>query len=281
MTTPTRIAATFAALKAQGHMAFMPFVTVGDPDVATSMALIRELASRGVDLIEVGFPYSDPIADGPVIQASYTRALSRGLQVNDIFSGIQQLTSGPDGGKIPPLVAMVSYAIVFRIGTAAFVEAAKTAGFSGLIIPDLPADEAGEVASEIRKAGLDAVQLVAPTTTPVREDRIAETGSGFVYCISIAGTTGEINYRKNSLANSSVCAAKRVCRLLSGSESASRNKSERCVAWPTESLWVRRSCDNSNACRTTQRPRFTCCVTLATSRRRWSPPRTPLAKVER
>lgn len=190
MTTPTRIAATFAALKAQGHMAFMPFVTVGDPDVATSMALIRELASRGVDLIEVGFPYSDPIADGPVIQASYTRALSRGLQVNDIFSGIQQLTSGPDGGKIPPLVAMVSYAIVFRIGTAAFVEAAKTAGFSGLIIPDLPADEAGEVASEIRKAGLDAVQLVAPTTTPVREDRIAETGSGFVYCISIAGTTG-------------------------------------------------------------------------------------------
>lgn len=189
MTTPTRIAATFAALKAQGHMAFMPFVTVGDPDVATSMALIRELASRGVDLIEVGFPYSDPIADGPVIQASYTRALSRGLQVNDIFSGIQQLTSGPDGGKIPPLVAMVSYAIVFRIGTAAFVEAAKTAGFSGLIIPDLPADEAGEVASEIRKAGLDAVQLVAPTTTPVREDRIAETGSGFVYCISIAGTT--------------------------------------------------------------------------------------------
>jgi len=262
MTTPTRIAATFAALKAQGHMAFMPFVTVGDPDVATSMALIRELASRGVDLIEVGFPYSDPIADGPVIQASYTRALSRGLQVNDIFSGIQQLTSGPDGGKIPPLVAMVSYAIVFRIGTAAFVEGAKTAGFSGLIIPDLPADEAGEVASERTASPRPAAASCTVSRSPARPAR-------------------EINYRKNSLANSSVCAAKRVCRLLSGSESASRNKSERCVAWPTESLWVRRSCDNSNACRTTQRPRFTCCVTLATSRRRWSPPRTPLAKVER
>ena len=171
-------------------MAFMPFVTVGDPDVATSMALIRELANRGVDLIEVGFPYSDPIADGPVIQASYTRALSRGLHVNDIFAGIQQLTSDCGNEKLPPLVAMVSYAIVFRIGTASFVERAKAAGFSGLIIPDLPADEAGDVARVIREAGLDAVQLVAPTTNPIREDRIVQTGGGFVYCISIAGTTG-------------------------------------------------------------------------------------------
>lgn len=188
MTTPTRIASTFAALKAQGHMAFMPFVTIGDPDVATSIALIRELASRGVDLIEVGFPYSDPIADGPVIQASYTRALSRGLHVNDIFAGIQQLTSSTD--KLPPLVAMVSYAIVFRLGAATFVQRAKESGFSGLIIPDLPADEASEVARIIRDAGLDAIQLVAPTTTSSREDHIVQTGSGFVYCISIAGTTG-------------------------------------------------------------------------------------------
>src|ERR671938_390023 len=95
MTTPTRIAATFAALKAQGQMAFMPFVTVGDPDVATSMALIRELASRGVDLIEVGFPYSDPIADGPVIQASYTRALVRGLKLADVFATLKQVTAAP------------------------------------------------------------------------------------------------------------------------------------------------------------------------------------------
>ena len=190
MTQPTRIAATFAKLKAQGHMAFMPFVTVGDPDVPTSMALIRELASRGVDLIEVGFPYSDPIADGPVIQASYTRALSRGLHVNDIFAGIQQLTSGPEGSNIPPLVAMVSYAIVFRMGPTIFVQRAKEAGFAGLIIPDLPADEAKEVADIIRGHGLDAIQLVAPTTTSEREDRIVGMASGFVYCISIAGTTG-------------------------------------------------------------------------------------------
>jgi tryptophan synthase alpha chain len=188
MTTPTRIAATFSALKAQGHMAFMPFVTVGDPDVETSIALIRELSNRGVDLIEVGFPYSDPIADGPVIQASYTRALSRGLHVDDIFNGIRQLTTS--GDQIPPLVAMVSYAIVFRLGAAAFIQRAKDAGFSGLIIPDLPADEAGDVARIIREAGLDAIQLVAPTTTPTREDHVVQTGSGFLYCISIAGTTG-------------------------------------------------------------------------------------------
>ena len=190
MTPPTRIAATFAALKARGQMAFMPFVTAGDPDMATSLVIIRELASRRVDLIEVGFPYSDPIADGPVIQTSYTRALSRGLHVADIFNGIQQLTSKAAGSVLPPLVAMVSYAIVFRMGAATFVQRAKEAGFAGLIIPDLPADEADEVARMIRSNGLDAIQLVAPTTTPDREDRIVRTASGFVYCISIAGTTG-------------------------------------------------------------------------------------------
>ncbi len=171
-------------------MAFMPFVTVGDPDMATSLALIRELAGRGVDLIEIGFPYSDPIADGPVIQASYTRALSRGLHVSDIFAGIEQITSGPDGDKLPPLVAMVSYAIVFRTGTAVFVARAKQAGFAGLIIPDLPGDEAADVSQQIRDAGMDAIQLVAPTTTPEREDRVISAASGFVYCIAVAGTTG-------------------------------------------------------------------------------------------
>lgn len=190
MTEPTRIATTFAALKAKHQMAFMPFVTVGDPDMATSIAIIRELASRGVDLIEVGFPYSDPIADGPVIQASYTRALSRGIHVNDILAAIQQLTTSAGGDKLPPLVAMVSYAIVFRLGVSSFVQRAKSAGFSGLIIPDLPADEAEDVASVIRSHGLDAIQLVAPTTTSERENRIVKAASGFVYCISVAGTTG-------------------------------------------------------------------------------------------
>lgn len=184
----SQIDTLFAQLHSAGKKAFMPFVTAGDPDLEFTAAVLRELVARGSHLCELGIPYSDPIADGPVIQASYTRALSRGLHVNDIFAGIQQLTNS--GDKIPPLVAMVSYAIVFRLGAANFVQRAKDAGFSGLIIPDLPADEANDVARIIRDAGLDAIQLVAPTTTSIREDHIVQTGSGFVYCISIAGTTG-------------------------------------------------------------------------------------------
>jgi tryptophan synthase alpha chain len=211
----SRIAATFAELKARGRMAFMPFVTCGDPDMPTTLALIRELAGRGVDLIEVGFPYSDPIADGPVIQASYTRALAKGLHVRDIFAGIRSLdpvgrivnpsrddegqsaTQGGTEGRtnnpsygIPPLVAMVAYAIIFRHGPETFVREARDAGFSGLIVPDLPGDEAGDFADLVGSHGLDLVQLIAPTTPPARVERILSAASGFVYCISVAGTTG-------------------------------------------------------------------------------------------
>lgn len=167
-------------------MAFMPFVTAGDPDMAATLALIRELADRGVDLIEIGFPYSDPIADGPVIQASYTRALEKGLHVNDIFDGVATLS----GEKTPPLVAMVSYAIIFRIGIETFLARAKESGFSGLIVPDLPGDEATEFAPAVKQQGLDLIQLVSPLTPPERVERILSTASGFVYCISVAGTTG-------------------------------------------------------------------------------------------
>lgn len=167
-------------------MAFMPFITAGDPSMATTQALIRRLAAAGADLIEVGFPYSDPIADGPVIQASYTRALAQRLHVSDIFAGIAELKSE----QSPPLVAMVSYAIIFRTGTERFVTQAKGAGFSGLIVPDLPGDEAAELFQLVRGAGLDLVQLVAPTTPRARVREILKACSGFVYCIAVAGTTG-------------------------------------------------------------------------------------------
>lgn len=186
MTTPTRIAATFASLKEAGHLAFMPFITAGDPDVATTGLLIEELGRQGVDLIEVGFPYSDPIADGPVIQASYTRALEAGIKVEDIFAGVDSLATD----DLPPLVAMVSYGIIFRKGVEAFVERAKAAGFSGFIIPDLPADEAGEVGEIVRSHGLDLIQLISPMTPRHRAVKILQSASGFVYCISVAGTTG-------------------------------------------------------------------------------------------
>ena len=183
---PTRISSVFTDLKAKEKMAFMPFLTAGDPDVATTCKLIEEFATRGVDLIEVGFPYSDPIADGPVIQASYTRALNSGFKVEQLLDGI----SGLDTDNLPPLVAMVSFAIVFRSGVTEFIDAAKAAGFSGFIIPDLPADEAEDVAKIVNERGLDLVQLIAPTTPQERAKRILANASGFVYCISIAGTTG-------------------------------------------------------------------------------------------
>jgi tryptophan synthase alpha chain len=186
---PTPIDETFSRLKASGRMAFMPFVTAGDPDLATTQKVLLELAARGVDLIEIGFPYSDPIADGPVIQASYTRALAKHLHVGDIFAAVKALPRSP-AHPLPPLVAMVAYAIIFRIGPEEFVQQAQVAGFAGLIVPDLPADEASDMAALSRASGLNLIQLIAPTTTAERTKRILETASGFIYCISVAGTTG-------------------------------------------------------------------------------------------
>ena len=167
-------------------MAFMPFITAGDPDIATTLELIKRLTEQQVDLIEIGFPYSDPIADGPVIQASYTRALNNKTQVDDIFSSIASLKQA----DLPALVAMVSYAIIFRYGPAEFLTKAKQVGFSGLIIPDLPGDEAAEFFVATRQHELDLIQLVAPTTPPERLDRILKSASGFLYCIAVAGITG-------------------------------------------------------------------------------------------
>jgi tryptophan synthase alpha chain len=200
-------------------MAFMPFITAGDPDLSMTQNLIGELAARGVDLIEVGFPYSDPIADGPVIQASYTRALAKRLHVNEIFAAVREMTQGrdeevrrwgdkeknsepnsatphpptsspPHPHRLPPLVAMVAYAIIYRLGSETFVCAARDAGFAGLIVPDLPADEASDLSVLTRAHGLDLIQLIAPTTTKERTRRILDTATGFLYCISVAGTTG-------------------------------------------------------------------------------------------
>jgi tryptophan synthase alpha chain len=189
MTTP--IAEVFARLKSADRLAFMPFITAGDPDMAATGRLLRRLADSGVDLIEVGFPYSDPIADGPVIQASYTRALGHKLTVPQIFDGIAACTQSEGWNEnAPPLVAMVSYALMFRRGADWFVDHAKEAGFAGFIVPDLPGDEAAELFELVRSRDLDLVQLVAPTTPRERVQNILKCCSGFVYCIAVSGTTG-------------------------------------------------------------------------------------------
>ena len=182
----SRIADAFNEASAAGRMTFMPFITAGDPSTVTTAAALKGLRDAGVDLIELGFPYSDPIADGPVIQASYTRALNADITVEAI---LEMMDSLKDEG-LPPTLAMVSFAIIFRYGTEAFARRASETGFSGLIIPDLPADEAEDMAATAKRHGLDLVQLIAPTTTPERTQQILNASTGFVYCVSVAGTTG-------------------------------------------------------------------------------------------
>ena len=177
----------FSQLRKTGRKALMPFVTAGDPDLEFTAAVIRELVGRGCSLCEVGIPYSDPIADGPVIQASYTRALEDHVTLAGILATLGRLT--PD---LPaPIVTMVSYAIVYRQGLAAYVTKAKAAGVAGLIVPDLPAAESADLAAICRREDLSLIQLITPTTPRDRALRIAERSSGFIYYVSVAGITGE------------------------------------------------------------------------------------------
>ena len=181
--------ALFARLRTEGRKAFMPFLTAGHPDLATTAGLLPRVAAAGADLFEVGFPFSDPIADGPVVQASYTRALDRGLKIADVFTTLARVTAAPQFST--PIVGMVSYSLVHRRGPQAFVAATKQAGLSGLIVPDLVADEADEFAAVCRHADCKLILLVTPTTTPERAARIVQLCSGFVYCVSVVGITGE------------------------------------------------------------------------------------------
>ena len=185
MTSP--ITAAFAAAKADDRLAFMPFVAAGDPDCDTTAEVLRTLAEAGADLIELGVPFSDPIADGPVIQASYTRALAGGFKLANLWAMLDEL----DTHALPPLVGMVSVSIVQRVGTATFCERAKACGLAGLIVPDVPGDEATDLAATTGGAGLDLIQLVSPLTPAERVRKILAACSGFVYCLSVAGTTGE------------------------------------------------------------------------------------------
>ena len=181
-----RIDAAFRRARKANRAAFMPFLTAGDPDLDTTAALIEELASRGADLIELGIPFSDPIADGPTIQASYVRALSGGAGTGRIFDMVRSLRGRCEAA----ILTMVSFSIVARIGPEEYFSRAAAAGVDGVIIPDLSADEGKPVARQAVSAGLAPVFLVAPTTPPERMKEIARISRGFIYYVSVAGTTG-------------------------------------------------------------------------------------------
>jgi tryptophan synthase alpha chain len=177
----------FTTLRREKRKALMPFVTAGDPDLKFTAAVINELVARGCHLCEVGIPYSDPIADGPVIQASYTRALEHRIKLADILK-----TLGEVAPKLAaPLVTMVSYAIVYRHGPEKYVDEVRECGIAGLIVPDLPVEESAALAKICAARDASLIQLVTPTTPRDRAVRIAATSTGFLYYVSVAGITGE------------------------------------------------------------------------------------------
>jgi len=181
-----RIAALFAANRAAGRKALAPFVTAGDPDTDTTVAVLGALDQAGASLCELGVPYSDPIADGPVIQASYTRALGRGLTLEGVFAAASRATARCS----MPILAMASYSLIYRRGIDRFVADAVAAGLAGFVVPDLPLEESDDLDAACRAAGLALVRLVTPTTPPDRAAAIAKKSTGFLYCVSVAGVTG-------------------------------------------------------------------------------------------
>lgn len=186
-TTLNNIDRAFADCRAAGRAAAIFYVTAGYPDLATSEAAVDWAADEGADIVELGIPFSDPIADGPTIQNASARALAAGTRIADILELTRRLRERhPRLG----LLLFTAYNPVFRFGEAAFVEAAVRAGADGLLIPDLPPEEAGELPALAARAGLSQVFLIAPTTSEDRAARLAEASTGFIYYISLKGVTG-------------------------------------------------------------------------------------------
>jgi len=183
----SRIAARFEELRRNGRAAFIPFITAGDPDADTSFAILEKLAAAGADLIELGVPFSDPMADGPAIQASSQRALAGGMTLAKVLELVRRFRRAD--GKTP-LVLMGYYNPVHAFGTARFAKEAAQAGVDGLITVDLPPEEDDVLRAPAAAHGLDIVRMVTPTADERRLDTILKGASGFLYYVSIAGITG-------------------------------------------------------------------------------------------
>ena len=181
-----RIEKTFAALKKKGEKALVAYITAGYPDLDTTRALIPILAKAGVDILEVGVPFSDPTADGPVIQAASQAALKNGTTLHRVLDLIAELRGTMD----IPLVLFSYYNPIFSMGSAAFARRAADAGVDGVLVVDLPAEESAELRRETDPAGIDFIPLVAPTTGGDRVRKVVKASSGFIYYISVTGVTG-------------------------------------------------------------------------------------------
>lgn len=182
-----RLEAAFANLQAAGRKTLLPYITAGYPDADATIEILRRIDPRHCAAVELGIPFSDPIADGPVIQTSFARALERGFRLDTLFATLHRRRAEIS----VPLLAMVSYSIVQRRTPAAFVAAARAAGIDGLIVPDLALEEADELAATARAHDCGLIMIVAPTTATARRQRIAALSTPFIYYQSLAGVTGE------------------------------------------------------------------------------------------
>jgi tryptophan synthase alpha chain len=181
-----RINNTFKRLKRQKKKAFIPYITAGDPDIQTTKRIVRALSGAGADIIELGIPFSDPLADGPTIQKAVQRSLSAGCTVKKVLDMVKELRRDVD----VPLVFMTYYNIVFNYGVSRFIRDAKKCGADGIIVPDLPMEESEELTRVADKEDFSVILLAAPTTPPERFKKIARRSRGFVYYVSLTGVTG-------------------------------------------------------------------------------------------
>jgi tryptophan synthase alpha chain len=183
----SRIERRFAELRGEGRAGLVTFLTAGDPDRETSLRLIAGLAGAGADLIEIGMPFSDPMADGPVIQAAGQRALKAGMSLRGTLELVRELRRA---NGATPIVLMGYYNPIYRYGAEGFARDAVMAGVDGVIIVDLPPEEDAELAGPARAAGLDLIRLATPTSDDERLRRIVRGAGGFVYYVAVAGITG-------------------------------------------------------------------------------------------
>lgn len=194
----SRIKNTFAALAAQGKKGLIPFITAGDPNPEQTVEFMHALAKGGADVIELGVPFSDPMADGPVIQRSSERALARGVTLKSVLADVKRFRQTDD--KTP--VVLMGYANpIERMGADAFAKAAQEAGVDGVLVVDYPPEEAESFGATMRASGIDPIFLLAPTSTDERIAAVGKIASGYVYYVSLKGVTGAANLDVSSIAS--------------------------------------------------------------------------------
>jgi tryptophan synthase alpha chain len=194
----SRIRKRFEALAAAGRKALIPYITAGDPDPNLTVPLMRAMVEAGADILELGVPFSDPMADGPAIQRSSERALAKGVSLSRVLDMVREFRSAD---AETPVVLMGYANPIEAMGTDRFVAAARQAGVDGVIVVDYPPEECAEFASRAKAAGIDPIFLLAPTSTDRRIEEVARVASGFVYYVSLRGTTGAKNLDTASVAD--------------------------------------------------------------------------------